>query len=402
MSSRSTQRIGRLFSVSWMQFLSSCEFLFPTDSNIGLLVGPTRMGVLEPSGNGLYLLPHQPELPSSPSAEKVRDPCSRVALVAHCDLVMWHRRFGHLNKQSLQAHHTHGVPTSPTLASSVKIVSYDSCLLRKATDAPRNTAACAKPSRPLLNMSSGLWGPVNVPSPHGLRYCLLVIDHHAHYMWVRFLKSMDGACSELETILLDIQHLHVRHHSHTCAFAPVTKCDSDSVFEAAVTCQCAPASASGYNSLPHMHITCSAKPNAHGALSGTVLLRCSTTWPSPIRCGHALSTLLCTSATARTTARSASLVAFLSLSLRRRCLTHPNSRLRVRRLRQSARQTTSETLRESVSWRHGWLSPRRTRVPRVQPRDSPHHHFRPCCLLGKHSGFRHTPLHQLGHHKPFG
>jgi hypothetical protein len=33
-----------------------------------------------------------------------------------------------------------------------------------------------------------LWGHVNVPSPHGLRYCLLVIDHRTHYMWVRFLK----------------------------------------------------------------------------------------------------------------------------------------------------------------------------------------------------------------------
>jgi hypothetical protein len=115
--------------------------------------------------------------------------------------------------QSLHAQHTHGVPTSPPLASSLKHVSCDSCLLHKASPAPRNTVACVKPSRPLLNMSSDLWGPVNVPSPHGLRYCLLVIDHHIHYMWVRFLKSKDDACSELETILLDIKHEHARYHS---------------------------------------------------------------------------------------------------------------------------------------------------------------------------------------------
>jgi hypothetical protein len=145
--------------------------------------------------SGLYLLPHQPELPPSPSAEKARDPFSRVALTAQSDLVLWHRRFGHLNMQSLQAEHTHGVPTSPTLASYVKHISCDSCLLHKATTAPRNTAACAKPSRPLLNLSYDLWGPMNVPSPHGLRECLLVIDHHTHYMWVRFLKSKDDACS---------------------------------------------------------------------------------------------------------------------------------------------------------------------------------------------------------------
>jgi hypothetical protein len=128
------------------------------------------MGVLEPSGNGLYLLPHRPELPPRPSAEKARDPCSRVTLTAQCDLILWHRRFRHLNMQSLHAQHTHGVPTSPTLANSLKNVSCYSYLLHEVTAAPPNTAACAKLSRPLLNMSFDLWGPVNVPSPHGLRY----------------------------------------------------------------------------------------------------------------------------------------------------------------------------------------------------------------------------------------
>jgi hypothetical protein len=40
------------------------------------------MGVLEPSGNCLYLLPHQPELPPSPSAEASRDAGPRVALTS--------------------------------------------------------------------------------------------------------------------------------------------------------------------------------------------------------------------------------------------------------------------------------------------------------------------------------
>jgi hypothetical protein len=38
------------------------------------------MDVLEPSGNNLYLLPHQLELPPSPSEEKARDFFSRSAL----------------------------------------------------------------------------------------------------------------------------------------------------------------------------------------------------------------------------------------------------------------------------------------------------------------------------------
>jgi hypothetical protein len=220
MSSRFAQRIDILLSVSWVQSHSGCEFIFPTDSDTSLLVVPTRMVVLDPSDNGLHLLPHNPELPPSPSQDTVRSHGPRVALTAQCDPVMWHRRFGHLNMQSLHAQHKHGVPTSHALASSVKYASCDSCLLHKATASPRNTVACAKPSRPLLNMSSDLWGPVNVPFPHGLRYCLLVIDHHTHYMWVRFLKSKDDVCSELETTLLDIKHLHARHNSQSGAFAP--------------------------------------------------------------------------------------------------------------------------------------------------------------------------------------
>jgi hypothetical protein len=49
--------------------------------------------------------------------------------------------------------------------------------------------------------------------------------------------SKDDACAKLETIVLDIKHLHARHHSQLGAFAPVIKFDSDSVFEAVVTRQ---------------------------------------------------------------------------------------------------------------------------------------------------------------------
>jgi hypothetical protein len=87
LSSRSARRIGRLISVSWMQTHSGCEFIFPSNSGIGMLLVPTCMGVLEPSGNGLHLLPRQPELPSSPSATSAPDPSPWVALTAQCDPV---------------------------------------------------------------------------------------------------------------------------------------------------------------------------------------------------------------------------------------------------------------------------------------------------------------------------
>jgi hypothetical protein len=104
LSSRSTQRIERLLSVSWLQYHCRCEFIFPTtDSDTGLLVVPIGVRVLEPFGNGLSLMPHRPELPPRTPAEKARDPCSRVALTAQCDIVLWHRRFGHLNGLTCEA-----------------------------------------------------------------------------------------------------------------------------------------------------------------------------------------------------------------------------------------------------------------------------------------------------------
>jgi hypothetical protein len=54
-----------------------------------------------------------------------------------------------------------------------------------------------------MNMSLDIWGHVNVPSPPRLRYCMLVIGHHTNYTWVRFLKSKDDTCPQLESILLE-------------------------------------------------------------------------------------------------------------------------------------------------------------------------------------------------------
>jgi hypothetical protein len=131
-----------------MQSHCGCEFLFPTDSEIGLLVVPTGMGVLKPFGNGLYL----PSNPTSSQGAPLLDTSAivdiSVALTAHLYHELWHRSYGHLNMQSLQAQHAHGVP------SIERTVSCDSCLLHKASAAPRNTRACLKPPRRLMNMSS--------------------------------------------------------------------------------------------------------------------------------------------------------------------------------------------------------------------------------------------------------
>jgi hypothetical protein len=137
--------------------------------------------------------------------------------------------------QSLQAQHSNNATSVPSMPSLVIDLSYESCQLNKATSAPRNRTASQKFAAPLEKFSCDLWGHVHVPSPHGLRYCLLVIDHHTNFVWVRFLKSKNETCSQLETVLLDVRNTHAKYHSHLHAFAPFKKFDSDSVFEASDT-----------------------------------------------------------------------------------------------------------------------------------------------------------------------
>jgi hypothetical protein len=107
--------------------------------------------------------------------------------------------------------------------------------IEQISDAHRNSYTCAKPSRPIMNLSSVTWGHVNVPSPHGLRYCMLVIDHRTSFTWARFFKIKDDICAELEAIMLEICHMYAWFHSAYDAFAPLLNFDSDSVFMACTT-----------------------------------------------------------------------------------------------------------------------------------------------------------------------
>jgi hypothetical protein len=97
LSSWSAQHISRLLSVSWMQKHSSCEFSFPTNSDSGMLLVTTGMGMLIPFGNGLYLLPRSHDRAGVPSRQIDSLRQIHVALAAECDAALWHSRMGHLN-----------------------------------------------------------------------------------------------------------------------------------------------------------------------------------------------------------------------------------------------------------------------------------------------------------------
>jgi hypothetical protein len=167
-------------------------------------------------------------------------------------------------------------------------------------------------------------------------------------MWVLFLKSKDDACHELETILMDIKHLHARHHSQSGAFAPAIKFDSDYVFEAAVTRQMCARLGVGVQfsaSYAHHMLGKAERPWRTSRGSACAMLHSMSVPNSMWSCVVIIVVYLRNRTYIRSVGLSGgiSLVASPSLSLRRRCLTHPIPRLRVRRLRQSARQAASES-----------------------------------------------------------
>jgi hypothetical protein len=188
LSSRSAQNISRLLSVSWMQKHSGCEFSFPTNTNSGMMLVTTGMGMLTPSGNGLYLLPRSHDCAGLLSRPIDNTTQKSIALAAECDAALWHSRLGHLNMKSLQAQHSHNTPFVPVMPSFVMDLPCESCNLNKATSAPQNRTASHKPAAPHQHFSCDLWGQVHIPYAYGMRYCLLAIDHLTNFMWVRFLS----------------------------------------------------------------------------------------------------------------------------------------------------------------------------------------------------------------------
>jgi hypothetical protein len=81
-SSRSAYHISRLLSVSWMRKHSGCEFSFPTNTDSGILLVTTGMGMLIPSGNGPYLLPRSHDCAGLPSRPVDNTSQKSVALAA--------------------------------------------------------------------------------------------------------------------------------------------------------------------------------------------------------------------------------------------------------------------------------------------------------------------------------
>ena len=107
---------------------------------------------------------------------------------------LWHRRFGHLNEQSLQKLMKKKLVNQLDYDISRKVGICESCIGGKQSKAPFKTST-TKTSEPLELVHSDLCGKMGEKSIGGVEYFLTFLDHHTHYCWVYPLKRKDQVFS---------------------------------------------------------------------------------------------------------------------------------------------------------------------------------------------------------------
>ena len=107
---------------------------------------------------------------------------------------VWHRRFGHLNEQSLQKLAKKELVNRLDYNTSGRVGVCESCIGGKQSKAPFKSSTTTT-SEPLELVHSDLCGKMGVKSVGGAEYFLTFLDQHTHYCWVYALKTKDQTFS---------------------------------------------------------------------------------------------------------------------------------------------------------------------------------------------------------------
>ena len=102
-------------------------------------------------------------------------------------IVLWHRRFGHLSKRGLQTLAREGMVHGLNSSLSDELDFCESCVNGKLKRASFEVRSC-RSTFPLGIVHSDLCGKMNSPSLGGAEYFLTFIDDCTHYTWVYVLK----------------------------------------------------------------------------------------------------------------------------------------------------------------------------------------------------------------------
>jgi hypothetical protein len=111
----------------------------------------------------------------------------------------WHARLGHLGFQALKKmasqQMVNGLPRIEQIDQLC-----DGCLMGKHRRMPFLEKAEYRSKQGLELVHGDLCGPINLPTPSGKKYFLLMVGDHSRYMWLVLLPSKDCAAEAIKKV----------------------------------------------------------------------------------------------------------------------------------------------------------------------------------------------------------
>jgi len=98
--------------------------------------------------------------------------------------ILWHRKLGHLNSNSLSVMFDKGLLSNKKISPSVCVT----CLLGKSKILPFPVSN-NKTKRPFELVHSDVWGPSPILSSSGFKYFVLFIDDFTKFTWVYLMRN---------------------------------------------------------------------------------------------------------------------------------------------------------------------------------------------------------------------
>nr|GEY16065.1 hypothetical protein [Tanacetum cinerariifolium] len=128
------------------------------------------------------------------------NPICLMAKATSSQAWLWHRRFFHLNFDTINLLSKNDIVSGLPKLKFVKDHLCSSCELRKAKQKSFQPKTTPSSKRQLQLLHMDLCGPMRVESINGKKYVFVIIDDYSRYTWTHFLRYKD----ETPEVLIDL------------------------------------------------------------------------------------------------------------------------------------------------------------------------------------------------------
>ena len=104
----------------------------------------------------------------------------------------WHRRYGHLNFQSLKRLSSKEIVRGLPKLEILENICRD-CIASNQHRSPFPSIASYRASRPFKLVRGYICGPISLATLGGIKYFLLLVDDYSRLMWVAMIKNKSEA-----------------------------------------------------------------------------------------------------------------------------------------------------------------------------------------------------------------